>query len=544
MPPIGLRTTPRSALALLLGGASLLGAQQWVPPRPPCDISPGYFRIVSAQLDLKLAAERQDVRDRMLAQAKDVLFRSIVDDKQDKNPAAWYYLGRYFKAVGDAAGADTAFARAEALAPQCTADIATYRRVLSVETQNRAATAWQAGNQDSAAALFRLAYRLVPSNARPLFALAGLYAEAQTFDSAIVYYRRAAAAAAGDTTLSANRRDALSNVARIYLSRAQTDPAVQRAQQTRASQDSLERLLAADSAVVARMVASSVSRHKRQARLSPADQAAFSRDSSARADAVGRERAARAALAVQAASGAAAVRAVSAPAIAAHRDLLAAFPDDMDAATNLATLYAQSGEPDLATTVFDSVLAHAHNLQAEDLIIAGERLLGTGLVRPGARALSLGLARNPYRRDALFYLARAYYTLRDSANMLPTAQRLIALDPLNRNGIRLVAAAWDLKGRRDSTLKYVTRADSTLPVDITVSSFAPDSAGFVLTAVATNLRSAASQPFKLSFDFLGPGGAVATTLPADIPALPPGGSQQFELHVKGTDLLGWRYRPS
>src|SRR5437016_276047 len=225
--------------ALLVGGPSLLGAQTWIPPHPPCDISPGHFRIVSAQLDLKLAAERQDLRDRMLAQAKDVLFRAIVDDKQDKNPAAWYYLGRYFHATGDAAGADTAFARAELLAPQCKADIAAYRRVLSIETQNRGAAAWQAGNRDSAATLFRLAYRLFPTSPRPLFALAGLYAEAQSFDSAIAYYRRAAEATAGDTALSANRRDALSNVARISLGRAQTDPPMQHAQQIRASQDSL-----------------------------------------------------------------------------------------------------------------------------------------------------------------------------------------------------------------------------------------------------------------------------------------------------------------
>ncbi len=531
-------------LTLLAGAARSVCAQTWVPPQPPCDVTPGHFRVTTGQVDLSLAAEKQAQRERMLGQAKDVLVRAIVGDNQDKNPGAWYYLGRYFNAVGDAVGADTAFARAEALAPQCRADIATYRRALAAATHNKGATAWQAGNRDSAGAYFRLAYRLSPTEARPLFALAALYADGQDFDSAAAYYKRAADAAVGDTSLAANRRDALGNVARIYLTRAQSDPAMQRGQRIRSSLDSLERALAADSTVLDRMLASSASRHKRQAHLAPADQEAFARDSSTRAAAVARDRASRAALVQQAAAAAGAVATVTAPAVRAYRDLLGAYPDDVDAAASLASLYAQSGAPDQAGTVFDTLLAHAHATQAEDLIIAGERLLSAGLLRPGTRALALGVEKNPYRRDALFYLATAYYTLRDSARTLPTALQLFGLDPLNRSGTRLVAAGWDLKGRRDSTLKYLTRADSGLAVDITVSSFAPDSTGFVLTGIATNLRSAPSAPFRLSFEFLGPGGQVAATLPAEVPALAPGGSHEFELHVKGKDLLGWRYGPS
>ncbi len=531
-------------LTMLAAAARLLVAQTWVPPQPPCDVTPGHFRVTTAQVDLKLAAEKQAQRERMLAQAKDVLVRAIVGDNQEKNPGAWYYLGRYFNEVGDAVGADTAFARAEALAPQCKADLATYRRALAGATHNKGAAAWQAGNRDSAGAYFRLAYRLSPTEARPLFALAALYADGQEFDSAAAYYKRAAEAAAGDTSLAANRRDALGNVARIYLTRAQSDPAMQRGQKIRSSLDSLERALAADSIVLDRMLVSSASRHKRQAHLAPADQQAFARDSSTRAEAVTRGHASRAALAHQAAEAAEGARTVAAPAVRAYRDLLGAYPDDVDAAANLASLYAQSGEPDQAAAVFDTLLAHAHATPAEDLIIAGERLLGTGLLRPGTRALTLGLEKNPYRRDALFYLATAYYTLRDSARTLPTALQLLALDPLNRSGTRLVAAGWDLKGRRDSTLKYLTRADSGLAVDITVSSFAPDSAGFVLTGMATNLRSAPSAPLRLSFEFLGPGGQVAATLAAEVPSLAPGGNHEFELHVKGKALLGWRYRPS
>src|SRR3989442_8696375 len=104
--------------------AASLGAQSpWVPPQPPCDISPGFFRLSSVPVNFKIASQQPNQRDHLLAQTLDVLIRSIRDDHQDRNPAAWYYLGRFYVETGNAAGADTAFAKAQVLAPQCKQDI-------------------------------------------------------------------------------------------------------------------------------------------------------------------------------------------------------------------------------------------------------------------------------------------------------------------------------------------------------------------------------------------------------------------------------------
>src|SRR2546425_12596306 len=83
---------------------------------------------------------------------------------------------------------------------------------------------------------------------------------------------------------------------------------------------------------------------------------------------------------------------------------------------------------------------------------------------------------------------------------------LVQLDPLNRSSIKLLAAAWDLRGRRDSTLRYVAQADSLLAVEVTVSSFVPDSGGAAVTLLATNPRPAPSKPFRLTVEFLDPQG--------------------------------------
>src|SRR5205807_2672100 len=366
------------------------------------------------------------------------------------NPAAWYYLGRLAVATSDVAGADSALARALALAPKCTEDIGSHRHELWGELLNNGLAAWQDGKQDSGLVLLRLAVGLEPANPKALAAAAGLLASRGNDDSAFAYYRLAAKAAGVDTGFASDKRDALANAWRLVVRKVQGHPAAALGQ------------IAADSSALA---------------------AAF------------------------------------APAIDALSEYVAAYPEEPEAAIALATLYAQSGHAARAAAVFDSLAAHAPALEADALFAPGTRMVEQGMYRAGARALTLGLAKNPYRRDALFSLAVAYYQLRDSASLLPVAQRLLVLDPLNRASLKLVAAGWDFGGRRDSTRTYVARADSGLAVEISVSSFVPDTAGASLAAAALNLKSTPTTPFQLTVEFLDARGQVVATASHDVPSL-------------------------
>jgi len=530
--------------ALCTGFTAPLLAQGWVPPQPPCEISAAHFKVNGGVLHLKTAAEKPDQRNGQLAEAHRVLVEAILQDKQEKNPGAWYYLGRYYFEIGDAAGADSALARALALAPPCRQDIDGYRRRLWANTLNAGLAAWQGGKEDSAAALFGLAARLAPGNPKAFVALAGLYAGKDNYDSALVYYRRTVEAAGNDTAFAKDKRDALSNVARLLVGRAQNDAAAQDYARLRASVDSIDRGLESDSTILARLTASSQSRKARGRRLAPSDQQTFARDSSGRAQAVAQARVARAALLQQMAADSGKLQVAFAPAVVALQDYLAAYPGAMDAATSLATLYAESGRAAAASAVFDSVAARAQNFDPEELFTAGQRLTSQRWYRAGARALALALTKNPYRRDALYSLGVGYYQLRDSTNLLAVAQRLVQLDPLNRSSIRLLAAAWDLRGRRDSTLKYLVQVDSLLAVEVTVSSFVPDSGGAAATLLATNLRPAPSKPFRLTVEFLDPQGRPVASETRDVPTIPPQENQQIDLKVSGKGIAGWRYRPS
>jgi tetratricopeptide (TPR) repeat protein len=230
--------------------------------------------------------------------------------------------------------------------------------------------------------------------------------------------------------------------------------------------------------------------------------------------------------------------------IQAFRTYLAAYPDAADAVTGLASLYYQSGRASEAETAFDAIYPSGGPATADVLIEAGRGVLRANLFVAGTRLLSRALERRPFDRDGLLDLANGYMALRDSARLLPTAQRLAAVDPLNRTTLRMLAAGWDLRARRDSAQKYKDLADGGLQVEIAVTTFLPDSNGFTLTGVVANGGGATSAVQRLTFEFLDSQGAVRVTQTVEIAPIPPQGTHPLEVHVPGSDLVAWRYRPS
>ena len=65
-----------------------------------------------------------------------------------------------------------------------------------------------------------------------------------------------------------------------------------------------------------------------------------------------------------------------------------------------------------------------------------------------------------------------------------------------------------------------------------------------LTAFATNLKPAASKPFRLTVEFLDARGGVVATASHDVPTIPARQSFEVDLKVSGPGIAGWRYRAS
>jgi hypothetical protein len=196
-----------------------------------------------------------------------------------------------------------------------------------------------------------------------------------------------------------------------------------------------------------------------------------------------------------------------------------------------------------AASAFDGLFAHPAALSATGWYDLGLRLVQGKLVGPGTKAYTLALQQNPYHRNALAELANVDLGARDSAGALAMAQRLVALDPLNKAGLRLLGQAWDLRGRRDSAQKYGTLGD-TLSVVLTVASMVVDSTAATVAGVVSNTGGASSKPLRITFEFLDAQGAVQGAQTVEIPALQPGGNQEFAARSSGSGIIGWRYRPS
>jgi len=127
---------------LLVGsGAASVAAQQpagndrvikamptkYVPPK--CELKPGHYKVSSGATYLKTGIETEipENRTRALNSGEKVLLEAIHQNGQDKNPAAWYYLGRIYLQRGDLAGADSALSKAEAMSPSCKQDFTQIR---------------------------------------------------------------------------------------------------------------------------------------------------------------------------------------------------------------------------------------------------------------------------------------------------------------------------------------------------------------------------------------------------------------------------------
>jgi tetratricopeptide (TPR) repeat protein len=534
----------KQLIGLMLGSvvlaSALAGQGQWVKPK--CDLKPGHQLVNSAVLYLKNAAETRfdDQREKDLHDANSSLVQALTTGGQTKNAAAWYYLARYYVVRNDVYGADSAFDRAEALFPDCKGDIWLYRRnSLWVPAFNAGVVALNAQQYDSAVAAFRRAAVIYDEEPQALTTLATAFFNmpAETYLPESTFRR--------------------------------TNPAVPDSQ-FQAAYDAATRTHYDSAAKYFRLG------------IVAAQDPKFAREKS---DAM--FNLANAFYAAQRYDSAA----------TGYAEYLKVVPNDAQALARLGDVLQTAGHKDSAMSVYATIIAHADSMDALSLFNAGvsiyngappfpdtvrvsadcrrERAGGrTALTlaqrrgitaqcdsvarqaakdrddvaaqnyRLAAQAFEAGLAHNAQSRDGLFNLANAYLALRQPDKMLPVTQHLVAIDPLNRNSVRLVAQAWALKSRSDSALYYVTLSDSLLPVDVTVTSFAPGEQTTSLSGLVANYHTKPSAPLTLTFEFLDAGDKVVATQTVDVPAIPAEGNHTFQVQATGAGIVAWRYKRS
>ena len=159
-----------------------------------------------------------------------------------------------------------------------------------------------------------------------------------------------------------------------------------------------------------------------------------------------------------------------------------------------------------------------------------------------AQALDASLKINPYYRETLIFRANTALGLHDSVTALAMSRRLLAIDPMNRTGVKIMAYAQQQNGKIDSALYYYKLGDSLLVGDVAVSQFDSTDTGREVKGVVTNPREVPNAPYKLVFEFVDLQGQVVATDTVAVAATPPGQGQQFAMKPKGATIAAWRYR--
>jgi tetratricopeptide (TPR) repeat protein len=192
---------------------------------PECKLAKGHFLVSSGATYLQQSIEKGGPnKERLENDGRRVLLQAIQQSGQDKNAAAWYYLARIELAQGDVAGADSAFRKAQELAPDCAAEITKYRRVAFAPIINRAIDFAKNNQNDSAMYYYRSAAAWYPASPLAAYNLAGMFAAKQMDDSALTYYGLAMKGASdtSETGLKVRNQSAYNRA--VLLERSQRYP--------------------------------------------------------------------------------------------------------------------------------------------------------------------------------------------------------------------------------------------------------------------------------------------------------------------------------
>jgi len=219
-----MRRTMVAVLGLVALGATPLLAQQRFPSLVAdsaaklqiafCNLRSG-GKVGDGQKLLKTGIEDKDPAKRAAAleQAQSVLEQAIAAGEQAQSSGAWYYLARTYLARGDVAGADSAFTRAQALAPDCEIDIGAYRQNTWAALATAGIERQRQGDSEGAMALFRGASTMFRDLPHVFENMGVIFANSGMDDSAAVYFKQAMEVSRSDSTLADNFNSAMLNYA-------------------------------------------------------------------------------------------------------------------------------------------------------------------------------------------------------------------------------------------------------------------------------------------------------------------------------------------
>jgi tetratricopeptide (TPR) repeat protein len=234
------------------------------------------------------------------------------------------------------------------------------------------------------------------------------------------------------------------------------------------------------------------------------------------------------------------------------------MPNDNEAKRGLAAAYRNSGKVAQAQALEKELVAAGGAAGgagagtgapgAQDLMSAGVNAYNDKKYADAAAAFEKLVAAEPYNRDALSNLSNTYLAMKNGPKLAQTAAKLVAIEPLSENALKLQGEGYKQSGKVDEAIKAAEQV-LALPADVKASDFAPNQGGAALTLTATGRspQTPGGKPIPpaavpIVVEFLNPTGGVVATQEAQIPQLAPNATQDVKVAGQGAGIAAWRYK--
>lgn len=254
----------------------------------------------------------------------------------------------------------------------------------------------------------------------------------------------------------------------------------------------------------------------------------------------------------------------TATAIASWEQSAMIFKERPDAVYNLAVLASERRDYDQAVARFEETLRSLDNQPAMDPadttaatqaadMAEMRRNAFAGMLNVGAQRFSAddfaGAARvferltrlDPNSRDAWYNYALALYQQKQWPQLLPVAEKVVQIDPLNENANVLLFNAYKENKQNPRALEVLERIEN-MPVKVTQVQVRSENGRSTVTGTVEGNKARAGSPVRLEFTLFGGGQQLGTqTVTVNAPAA--GATGQFELSLDNpVPVSGYRYR--
>ncbi len=208
------------------------------------------------------------------------------------------------------------------------------------------------------------------------------------------------------------------------------------------------------------------------------------------------------------------------------REQLQADPNNVQLQAQLANALTQQGRAAEATEIYTRLLA-TPSLPAVELFNIGVALFQSEDYERAAAAFGRVLQVQPNSRDALYNQANALYAAEAWQDLIPVAQRLVEVDPLNSTAALILARAHRETGNNAAALA-VLEANEDYPIYVDLQ-LAPAANQTMVQGTATGNAAAAGTPVRLNFTFYGEDGSTLGTQSVTVSAPAPDATARFEV---------------